>query len=90
MNLDILNLEGNIDAEFTDNWVQQLESYYSVNQLFEAEKITIATLKMLTSVHCWWENLSKKLEKEGDPIDTWVKFVEHIRKEFYLPKYIEQ
>ena len=27
MNLDIPNLEGNIDAESIDNWVQQLESY---------------------------------------------------------------
>ena len=30
------------------------------------------------------------MEKEGDPIDTWVKFVEYDRKEFYPPKYIEQ
>ena len=51
MNLDIPNLEGKIDAEFVDNWVQQLESYYSMKQLSESEKITIASLKMLTSVH---------------------------------------
>ena len=61
-----------------------------MNQLFEAENIIIAALKMSTSVHCWWENLSTKMEKEGDPIDTWVKFVEYVRKEFYPPKYIEQ
>ena len=78
MNLDIPNLEGNINATSVDNWVQQLESYYTVNQLSEAEKITIASLKMSTSVHCWWENLSTKMEKEEDPIDTWVKFVEYI------------
>ena len=78
MNLDILNLEGKIDTESIDNWVQQLESYYLVNQLFEVEKITIASLKMSTSVHCWRENLSIKMEKEGDPINTWVKFVEYV------------
>ena len=78
MNLDILNLEGNMNAEFIDNWVQQLESYYYVNQLSEAEKITIASLKMSTSIHCWWENLSTKMEKEEDPIDTWEKFVEYV------------
>ena len=50
MNLDIPNIEGNIDTESVDNWVQQLESYYSMNQLSEDEKITIASLKMLTSV----------------------------------------
>ena len=52
MNLDISNLEGNIDTKSIDNWVQQLESYYYVNQLSEEEKITIASLKLSTSVHC--------------------------------------
>ena len=51
MDLDIPNLEGNIDMESVNNWVQQLESYYAANQLFEAKNITIASLKMSTSVH---------------------------------------
>ena len=63
MNLDIPNLEGKIDAESIDNWVQQLESYYAVNQLSEAEKITIASLHMSTFVHWWRENISTKMEK---------------------------
>ena len=88
MNLDIPNLEGKIDVESINNWVQQLESYYSMNQLSEVENITIASLKMSTSVHCWWEDLSTNMEKEEDPIDTWVKFVEYVQKEFYLPKYL--
>ena len=33
MNLEISNLEGMIDVESIDNWVQQMESYYVVNQL---------------------------------------------------------
>ena len=66
MNLDILNREGKIDTESVDNWVQQLESYYFVNQILETENITIASLKMLTSVHYWWENLTAKMEREGD------------------------
>ena len=90
MNLDILNLEGKIDAESINNWVQQLESYYVVNQLTKAEKITISFLKMSTSVHYWWENLSTKMEKQEDPIDTWVKFVKYVLKDLYPSKYLEQ
>ena len=30
------------------------------------------------------------MEKEDDPINTWVKFVEYVWKEFYPPKYLEQ
>ena len=90
MNLDIPNIEGKIDAESIDNWVKQLESYYSMNHLLEAVNITIISLKMSTSVHCWWENLSTNMERERYPIDTWDKFFEYIQKEFYPPKYIEQ
>ena len=90
MNLDIPKLEGKTNTESADNCVQQLEYYYVVNQLSEAKNITIVSLKMSTSVHCWWENLLTNMEKEEDPIDTWVKFVEYVRKEFYLPKYLEQ
>ena len=51
MNLEISNLKGKIDVESVKNWVQQLESYYSMNQLSEADYITIASLNMSTSVH---------------------------------------
>ena len=78
MNLDVPNLEGKIDTESVDNWVQQLEYYYVVNKISRAENITIASLNMLSFVHCWWENLSTKMEKEGNPIDTWVKFFEYV------------
>ena len=86
MNLDIPNLEGNIDAESVDNWVQQLESYYSMNQLSKAKNITIVSLNMSTYVHCWWEKLSTKMEKDGDPIKKLDKFFEYIQKDFYPPE----
>ena len=76
--MGIPDLKGHIDMESFDNWVQQLESYYVVNQLSEAENITIGSLNMSTCVHCWWENLLTKMEKEEYPIDTWVKFVEYV------------
>ena len=78
MNLNISNLEGKINMESVNNWVQQLEYFYVVNRLFEAENITISSLKMSTSVHCRRKNLSTKMKKEEDPIDTWVKFFEYI------------
>ena len=82
MKLDIPNLEGNIDEQYGDSWIQQLESYFSPNQISEAEKLTLRYLKMSTSVHCWWENLSTKSKVDNNSINTWEKFVEHVKKEF--------
>ena len=62
INLDIPNLEGNIDAEFTDNWVQQLESYYSMNQLSEAEKDHHCILK---DVNLRTLMVGKFIDKDG-------------------------
>ena len=62
MNLDILNIECKIDVESFDNWVQQLESYYSENRFSKAEKMTIASSNTSNFMHCWWDNLSIDLE----------------------------
>ena len=67
MNLDIPNLEGNIEVESIHNWVQELEYYYTINQLSEAENITIVSLKMSTSVHCWWEIYQQRWKKKRTP-----------------------
>jgi hypothetical protein len=42
-----------------------------MNNFFEDEKVTIATLKMLTNVPYWWENLSKRKDEDGESIKTW-------------------
>ena len=63
INLDLPNLEGKIYVDSVDDWIQQLECHFFVNQLSKAEKVTIASLKMLTSMHCQWENLLNKREK---------------------------
>ena len=41
-------------------------------------------------MHYWWEILSTKMDREGDPIDTWDEFIAFVQNEFYFPKYIEQ
>ena len=63
MNLDILNLEGNIDVEYEDKLIQQLDTYFCANQLSEDEKVIIAYMKMFTSIHYWWKNISTKWKK---------------------------
>ena len=91
MKLDIPNLEGNIDEQYGDSWIQQLESYFSANQLYEAEKVTLRYLQMSTSVqYYWWENLSTKSQVDSNSIDTWEIFFEHVKKEFYPCRYIKQ
>ena len=56
----------------------------------EEEKLLVLKYDSGLSPYIAGGNLSIKMEKEDDPIETWVKFVEYVWKEFYLPKYLEQ
>ena len=67
MNMDIPNLEGNIDNESVNDWVQQLVFDYVADQHSEVEKLTISFLNISTSVHYWWDNLLTKTEKKKTP-----------------------
>ena len=79
MNLDIVNLEGNIDVEYVDKLIQKLETYFCVNQISKDEKLIIAYMNMLTSIHYWWKNISTKWKKViPSTIDTWSTFFEHV------------
>ena len=55
VNFDIPLFEGQIDANAPKKWLNLLEGYYSVQNNFDSEKITIALLKFLPHVRAWWE-----------------------------------
>ena len=71
-------LSPHIQQEMEFLTISMLADAFHYASKLEAKNIIIASLKMSTSVHCWWENLSIKMEKDEDPIDTWVKFVEYV------------
>ena len=59
VNFDILLFEGNIDADALDNWLNVIEGYFSIYNLFDREKITFALVKAIPHVQNWcgtyWE-----------------------------------
>ena len=55
VNFDILVFEGKINADALEKWLNLLEGYFSVHNLFDKENITFALLKALPHVKHWWE-----------------------------------
>ena len=53
VNFDILIFEGQIDADALEKWLNSLEGYFSIHNLFDREKITLSLLKALPHVKHW-------------------------------------
>lgn len=52
---DIPILEGQIDVDVVDKWLNLLEGYFPVRDFSSREKITFSLLKSTPHVKDWWE-----------------------------------
>jgi hypothetical protein len=55
INFYIPLFEGQIDADALEKWLNFLEGYYSIQKIYDSEKITFTLLKFLPHVRAWWE-----------------------------------
>jgi hypothetical protein len=55
VSFDIPVVEGQIDADALEKWLNLLEGYFFVHNFSDREKITFALLKALPHVKHWWE-----------------------------------
>jgi hypothetical protein len=53
VSFDIPIFEGQINADTLDKWLNQLEGYFFVHNVFDREKIIFALLKALPHVKHW-------------------------------------
>jgi hypothetical protein len=54
VNIEIPLFKGDIDTKYLYKWLQELESYFVVNQFFDEENIAIFTLKFVENEILWW------------------------------------
>jgi hypothetical protein len=64
VNFDILVFEGQIDENALDKWINMLESYFSVHNFSDREKITFTLFKALPHGKHWWETYWEKISTE--------------------------
>jgi hypothetical protein len=95
VNFDIPVFEGQIDADALDKGLNLLESYFSVHNFSDKEKITFALLKALPHVKYWWETYWEQSSTEESGIygaePTWNFFVDAVKEQYYpVGNYEEQ
>jgi hypothetical protein len=87
INFDIPIVEGQIDANVVDKWLNLLERYFSVHNFSNRENITFALLKVVPHVKDWWEMFCEQKEIEEPSlfivIATWDSFRDDIKEQYY-------
>jgi hypothetical protein len=88
--VDIRPHQGDINAEKLNNWLQQLEFYFSVHNIDEEMKISFSLLKLEVHASTLWESHTKTLRLEGDPpVTKWEDLKTLIKSQFYPIGYVE-
>ncbi|CAL2248463.1 unnamed protein product [Prunus armeniaca] len=78
--IDIPANDGEINTEKLDNWIDQLETYYTIYEYNNRQKINVATLKLTKHTLTWWKAYNNHY---SITTMTWKKFKRAIRKQFY-------
>jgi hypothetical protein len=68
--VDIKPYHGNIDVVRLNNWLQQLEVYFSLHNIDEEHKISFSWLKLEGHALTYWESHIDTLRIEGNPLVT--------------------
>jgi hypothetical protein len=72
INFDIPIIEGQIDTDVVDKWLNLLEGYFSVHNFSNRENITFVLLKAIPHVKDWWETFCEQKETEEPSLFTVV------------------
>jgi hypothetical protein len=74
-----------------NQWLQQLEVYFSVHEVSGAQRISFAHLKLEGHALTWWESdaIARRLGNEPPMID-WEVFKDMIKSHFYPIGYEEE
>jgi hypothetical protein len=87
VNFDIPLIEGKIDTDALEKWLNLLEGYYSVQKNSNSENITFAFLKSLPHVKYWWEGYYERYTANESTLfgrePTWATFVDALKEDFY-------
>jgi hypothetical protein len=84
--------DGEVNAEKLDNWIRQMEVYYSVQQIKdEATQIKLESLRLAGTTLIWWQSkLQKGTQNMGNVFPSWKDFIYALRKQFYPLGYKEK
>ena len=84
--LDIKDFDGSIDVEKLDDWIDRLETYFTLYRFSSEEKLAYATIKLSKHALTWW----KSYKRQANRAKSWKEFKRVLRVTFYPVGYLEE
>ncbi|ONK76185.1 uncharacterized protein A4U43_C03F24840 [Asparagus officinalis] len=78
--------DGSIDVERLDDWIERMETYFTLYSYSSKEKIVFAALKLSGHMLMWCKPYCKQEKKAV----SWNKFKELLRKQFYPVGFLKE
>jgi hypothetical protein len=84
--------DGEVNAERIENWVRQMDSYCSVQEIKdEATQIKLASLRLVGTTLIWWKSkLQNGTQQVGNVFPSWKSFIYALRKQLHPLGYKEK
>ena len=86
--VDISLYDGSVDVDKLDDWIERLETYFTVYDYKSSHKINFAVLKLSKHALVWWKAFRRQKRHRGAL--SWKEFKAAIRKKFYPIGYLEE
>jgi len=86
--VDMPMYDGTVDVDKLDDWIERLETYFTVYDYKSSQKITVAVLKLSKDALTWWKAFRRQRHQKGSL--SWREFKAAIRKKFYPVGYLEE
>ncbi|CAL2266527.1 unnamed protein product [Prunus armeniaca] len=85
--VDIPIYKGDVDPEKLDNWIDTLETYFTLYKYSNVQKIKFASLKLSSHALTWWKSYQRRYDVSKL---TWKNFKMLLRKQFYPVGYEDE
>ena len=77
--LDIKDFDESIDVEKLDDWIDRLETYFTLYQFSGEEKLAYSTIKLSKHALTWW----KSYKRQSDRAKSWRELKRVMKVTFY-------
>ncbi|KAK1382534.1 hypothetical protein POM88_020269 [Heracleum sosnowskyi] len=86
--VEIPMYDGSVDMEKLDDWIERLETYFTLYGFSSKKKIIFVTLKLSSHALMWWKSYRKNCNDEKTVL--WRKFKELLKNQFYPVGFLEK
>ena len=88
LKVDIIFFSGNLNIEDFIDWVAEIDKFFNYMEVLDEKIVKLVACRLKGGASAWWERLqNRRLHKGKQPVRTWYRMKQLLKKDFLLPDY---